>query len=60
MITLPLTLLLLFAVILLSFQRGRFHGGTTTLAVITGVMLANTSAGAAITDLVTGAVRMCT
>lgn len=60
MITLPLTLLLLGAVVLLSFQRGRFHGGTTTLAIITGMMIAHTGMGRAITDLVTGSVHLIT
>lgn len=58
MITMSLTALMLIAVILLSFERGRFHGGTTLLAVVTGVMLAHTVAGQDITSLVTGAAHL--
>jgi hypothetical protein len=58
MITMSLTALLLIAVLLLSFERGRFHGTTTILAIVAGVMLAHTVAGQAISGLVTGTVHL--
>jgi hypothetical protein len=58
MITLPLTLVFLAILAALSASRGRFHVGTTALAVVTGVMLANTVIGADIVAVVSSAVHV--